>query len=107
MGASVFNLVRSPPRPDGKAVAKQRESGTFKPERFAVGQVLSGRFKVERVIGLGSMGVVLAARHLELGVRVAIKAMLPEMRSVPKMRALFASEARAAVGLRSEHVAQV
>jgi hypothetical protein len=42
------------------------ESNTFSPEDYAVGQVISGRFRVEHVIGIGSMGIVLAARHLEL-----------------------------------------
>ncbi|MEY2932463.1 MAG: hypothetical protein RL033_3212 [Pseudomonadota bacterium] len=56
---------------------------------------------------MGSMGVVLAARHLELGTRVAIKAMRPEMQALPGMRSLFAREAKAAFTLRSAHVAQV
>ena len=54
-------------------------SSTFSPEDYAVGQVLSGRFRVEHVIGVGSMGVVLAARHLELDERVAIKFIRAEM----------------------------
>ncbi|MEY4547453.1 MAG: hypothetical protein RL685_3648 [Pseudomonadota bacterium] len=72
-----------------------------------MGRILSGRFRIERLIGMGSMGVVLAARHLELGTRVAIKAMRPEMQAIPGMRSLFAREAKAAFTLRSAHVAQV
>jgi eukaryotic-like serine/threonine-protein kinase len=82
-------------------------STTFSPEDYAVGQVLSGRFRIEHVIGVGSMGVVLAARHLELDERVAIKFIRAEMQSVPGVLQRFAREAKAAVTIKSEHVAQV
>jgi serine/threonine protein kinase len=82
-------------------------SNTFSPEDYAAGQVLSGRFRVEHVIGIGSMGVVLAARHLELDERVAIKFIRPEMQQLPGVMARFAREAKAAVSIKSEHVAQV
>ncbi|HEU4578168.1 MAG TPA: serine/threonine-protein kinase [Polyangiaceae bacterium] len=83
------------------------QSNTFSPEDYAVGQVLSGRFRIEHVIGVGSMGVVLAARHLELDERVAIKFIRSEMQQVPGVLSRFAREAKAAVTIKSEHVAQV
>ncbi len=76
-------------------------------EQGAPGRVLAGRLRIERSIGMGSMGMVFEARHLELDTRVAVKAILPEMQAVPGMLALFAREAKAAAGIRSEHVAQV
>lgn len=76
-------------------------------EHGASGRVLAGRLRIERSIGMGSMGMVFEARHLELDTRVAVKAILPEMQAVPGMLALFAREAKAAAGIRSEHVAQV
>jgi serine/threonine-protein kinase len=83
------------------------QSHTFSPEDYAVGQVLSGRFRIEHVIGVGSMGVVLAARHLELDERVAIKFIRADMQRVPGVLQRFAREAKAAVTIKSEHVAQV
>jgi len=53
------------------------------------------------------MGVVVAATHLQLDQRVAIKFMLPEAFANPEAIARFNREARAAVKLRSEHVARV
>jgi serine/threonine-protein kinase len=53
------------------------------------------------------MGLVLAARHVELDTRVAIKTILPEMQRVPGMVSLLAREAKATTAIRSEHVAQV
>jgi serine/threonine protein kinase len=83
------------------------ESNTFSPDDYAVGHVISGRFRVEHVIGVGSMGIVLAARHLELDERVAIKFIRAEMQQVPGVLSRFAREAKAAVSIKSEHVAQV
>ncbi|HTV22204.1 MAG TPA: serine/threonine-protein kinase [Polyangiaceae bacterium] len=83
------------------------ESNTFSPEDYAVGQVISGRFRVEHVIGIGSMGIVLAARHLELDERVAIKFIRSDMQAVPGVLSRFAREAKAAASIKSEHIAQV
>ncbi len=91
--------------PNGGLFAPQ--SHTFSPDDYAVGQVLQGRFRIEHVIGVGSMGVVLAARHLELDERVAIKFIRAEMQRVPGVMQRFAREAKAAVTIKSEHVAQV
>jgi eukaryotic-like serine/threonine-protein kinase len=83
------------------------DSNTFTLDDYAVGQIISGRFRVEHVIGVGSMGIVLAARHLELDERVAIKFIRPEMQQLPGVLSRFAREAKAAVSIKSEHVAQV
>jgi serine/threonine-protein kinase len=82
-------------------------SDTFSPSDYAIGEVISGRFRVEHVIGVGSMGVVLAARHLELDERVAIKFIRSEAQQMPGVLSRFAREAKAAVSIKSEHVAQV
>jgi eukaryotic-like serine/threonine-protein kinase len=92
---------------DNAANVYAPESNTYSPEDYAVGQVISGRFRVEHVIGIGSMGVVLAARHLELDERVAIKFIRSEMQQLPGVLQRFAREAKAAVSIKSEHVAQV
>src|SRR5258708_640584 len=42
----------------------------------AIGQVIDGKYRVERVIGAGGMGVVVAAQHLGLGKVVALKFLL-------------------------------
>lgn len=72
-----------------------------------VGQTLAQKYRVERVLGAGGMGIVLAAHHLELDERVAIKLLRPEMLGQPEAVARFAREARAAVKIKSEHVARI
>jgi len=71
------------------------------------GEVLAGKYRVDRVLGAGGMGVVVAATHVELGQRVAIKFLLSAALSVPGARERFTREARAAATLRSDHIARV
>jgi len=71
------------------------------------GDVLAGKYRVERVLGVGGMGVVVAATHLELGQLVALKFLLPAAELNADATARFLREARAAVRISSEHVARV
>ena len=71
------------------------------------GEILAHKYRVERVLGQGGMGVVVAARHVELDELVALKFLLPEALSEPEAVARFVKEARAAVRIKSEHVARV
>jgi len=62
---------------------------------------------VDRVLGEGGMGVVVAATHLALDERVALKFMLPGMIVDAAATRRFIREAKAALKLKSEHVAKV
>jgi serine/threonine-protein kinase len=73
----------------------------------APGDVLAGKYQVDRVLGSGGMGVVVAARHVELGQYVALKFLLPEACEIPQAVERFLREARASVQIKSEHVARV
>jgi len=73
----------------------------------AAGDLLLGKYRVERLLGRGGMGVVLAARHLELDEIVAIKLVLPNHAAGEEIVARFVREARAAAKIRGEHVARV
>ncbi|WP_437630125.1 protein kinase domain-containing protein [Sorangium sp. So ce854] len=74
---------------------------------MSVGDVLADKYEVERVLGEGGMGVVVAARHLLLGERVAIKFLLPKARERADLVARFLREGQAAARIRSEHVTRV
>lgn len=71
------------------------------------GDVLSGKFKVERILGMGGMGVVVAARNLHLDQLVALKFMLPQAMVNKEAKARFMREARAVARLKSEHITRV
>ncbi|MFO0571225.1 MAG: serine/threonine-protein kinase [Polyangiaceae bacterium] len=74
---------------------------------FEPGTLIGGKYLVERVLGAGGMGVVLAARHRTLRQVVAIKLLLPDARVSTTAVARFIREARAAAALRSGHVVRV
>jgi eukaryotic-like serine/threonine-protein kinase len=71
------------------------------------GEIFDGKCRIERVLGIGGMGVVLAAMHLHLQRRVAVKLLLPEVARDLDVVARFLQEGRAAARMRSEHVAHV
>jgi serine/threonine-protein kinase len=71
------------------------------------GDILAGKYRVERILGIGGMGVVVAAHHIHLDEKVALKFLLPEALHNSEAVARFAREARAAVKIKSEHVARV
>jgi len=72
-----------------------------------IGTVLAGKYRVDRILGAGGMGVVVAAHHLQLDQQVAIKMLLPSMLKHREAVERFTREARAAVKIKSEHVARV
>jgi eukaryotic-like serine/threonine-protein kinase len=74
---------------------------------LVMGAVLAGKYRVDRVLGQGGMGVVVQATHLQLHQPVAMKFLLPEVLTNPQIVQRFLREAQAAVRLKSEHVARV
>ncbi|MEP7126650.1 MAG: serine/threonine-protein kinase [Byssovorax sp.] len=71
------------------------------------GDILADKYRIERVLGAGGMGVVVVATHLDLLETRAIKFMLPEALTNADAVERFVREARAASLLKSEHVARV
>ena len=74
------------------------------------GDVVAGKYVVERVIGSGGMGIVVAAKHMQLGERVALKFLLMSgdvSSSDQTFVARFVREAQLAVRIKSQHVARV
>ena len=70
------------------------------------GDVVAGKYVVDREIAAGGMGLVFSAKHVELDQAVALKFMRAELRGqISPSR--FTLEARATAKLRSAHVARV
>jgi serine/threonine-protein kinase len=72
-----------------------------------VGDLVAEKYRVERVLGAGAMGVVLAARHEQLGTLVAVKVMAESCAGDAVLAGRFLREARAAAKLQSDHAARV
>jgi serine/threonine-protein kinase len=71
------------------------------------GEVLAGKYRVERTLGSGGMGYVVAARHLQLDQLVAMKFLRTGVNDNTEATARFLREAKAAVKLKNEHIAKV
>jgi serine/threonine protein kinase len=72
-----------------------------------VGEVVAGKYEVERILGVGGMGVVVAARHQQIGELVAIKLLHPDSALDGEAVARLLREARATISIKSEHVVRV
>lgn len=71
------------------------------------GDLLASKYRVDKLLGMGAMGVVVAATHVALQQRVALKFMLPGKPGGEEQYARFLREARAAAHLKTQHVARV
>ncbi len=70
------------------------------------GDVIDGKYVLERLLGRGGMGAVYAARHRKLGHLVAIKVMLADAAN-HEAASRFVNEGRAAANIQNEHVVRV
>lgn len=71
------------------------------------GEIVAGKYRVERLLASGGMGQVMVATHLELDQLVALKLMRAELMGDDTLSGRFRREARAAAKLTSEHVVRV
>jgi eukaryotic-like serine/threonine-protein kinase len=72
-----------------------------------VGLAVGGKYEVRRVLGVGGMGVVCEAVHIDLGKKVAIKLIDKTMKESELIVARFRREARALGQIQSEHIVDV
>jgi len=73
----------------------------------SIGEVFADKYRVERILGEGGMGVVVAAHHLELDQPVAVKFLLDDVADHEEGAERFRREARAAAKIQSDHVVRV
>src|SRR5512133_1838840 len=75
-------------------------------ERY-VGQVLDGKYRLERLLGRGGMGAVYLATHMGTDRYVALKLIAPQFMRNQEFVERFKREARAAGRLRHPNVVDV
>jgi serine/threonine-protein kinase len=73
----------------------------------APGDIIAGKYAVERVLAVGGAGVVVVAQHLQLMESCAIKLLSLEMLGTLQSRERFFQEARALAQIKSDHVVRV
>jgi tetratricopeptide (TPR) repeat protein len=87
---------------DGDATATGRFAADLPP-----GTILAGRFRLDRLLGIGGMGVVYRATDLQLGVPVAIKLLRSEMADKPGAFERFRQELLLSRQVSSPHVVRI
>ncbi len=68
---------------------------------------LEGRYRLERELGRGGMGVVYLARELRLERQVALKVLPPDLARSPELRERFLREARTAAQLSHPNIVPI
>ncbi|MDF3071378.1 MAG: serine/threonine protein kinase [Polyangiaceae bacterium] len=86
------------PEPPPTSSLSERENLT--------GQLLDGRYQIDYVLGIGSMGVVYGARHAAVGKLVAVKALRAHLASDAEALQRFNAEATAATSIGNQHIVE-
>jgi hypothetical protein len=77
------------------------------PDRVETGRLLLGRYRVERVLGVGAFGRAYAATDALDGSRVVLKELLPSWQSHPEALARFRREAETALRIRHPNLVEL
>jgi serine/threonine protein kinase len=91
----------APPRSERPQRQSQRPGGAVS----LIGMTLSGRYRIEKLLGEGGMGAVYQAEHTHMRKRLAVKVLHPEMSRLPEVVARFEREAMAAAHIDHPNVA--
>ena len=89
--------LESPEPPPSSAVSDKEN---------LTGQLIDGRYQIDYVLGVGSMGIVYGARHAAVGKLVAIKALRAHLASDAEAIQRFNAEATAATSIGNQHIVE-
>src|SRR5437870_2828217 len=73
----------------------------------SIGEVIDGKYQIERMLGEGGMGAVAKATHLLRRAPVALKFMSPNVVAFPGAVERFLNEGVAASQIESDHVVHI
>ncbi|HRH43225.1 MAG TPA: bifunctional serine/threonine-protein kinase/formylglycine-generating enzyme family protein [Pyrinomonadaceae bacterium] len=92
--------------PDAVATCPKDNQPTF--QSIEGNPILEGKYRLEKRLGQGGMGVVYSAKHTYLKTQLAIKVILPDLvGNDPQLVTRFRQEALAAAAIRHHNVVQV
>ena len=101
-------LMLIPESEDGSAPSLSGDDAPSRPSVTEadelVGQLVDARYRIESVLGIGSMGIVYVARHLAVGKVVALKVLRQQFVQDAEVTQRFASEATAATAIGNAHI---
>jgi tetratricopeptide (TPR) repeat protein len=89
------------------AIAGATVTGILAAADLRRGEIVAGRYRIERLLGMGGMGVVYLARDIELDIDIALKLLRPELASRPDAFERFRQELLLARQVSSPHVVRI
>ena len=93
-----------PPPPPPNRITKPDVASVA---QLGQGSILAGRYRIERVLGVGGMGAVYEATQLNIGRKVALKVVRADLLGDPTMAKRFQREAQAAASVHHPSVVVV
>jgi len=104
---SASTRVKVPELSEDSAPTTTRDRAWPAGRAIRVGDMIGGRYRVERLLGAGGMGQVVEALHVELERVVAVKVLHEEWAKDEDSARRFVREARVVATLSNEHVVRI
>jgi tetratricopeptide (TPR) repeat protein len=102
-----MSIEVAPAQPDRASADAPTQTGLIAASELHPGDVLAGRFRIEKLLGMGGMGVVYRARDLSLDIDIALKLLRPELARKPEAFERFRQELLLARQVSSAHVVRI
>jgi serine/threonine-protein kinase len=95
-----------------QGLANQSATGVFQARDafyspFEPDQIIADKYRVQKLIGVGGVCFVVAATHIRLDYRVALKFLRPEFAMHQEALTRLINEARATFEVRNDHIARI
>ena len=100
-GQDITDLIRRPPEAGTGPLKRLAAPGNL---HIRVGDTLAGRYRIDRIVATGGMGLVVKAHDLELDDDVALKVIRPELVGEPAFLDRLKQEIKLARRISHKHV---
>ena len=92
--------------PDEQAVSEADRAGATRPDTYT-GRVVDERYKLEKLLGEGGMGVVYQCRHTIIDKKVAMKILRADLARDQEATRRFLNEAKSASAIGNPHIIDI